>query len=63
MASTFYDHRYDEAPRARNPALPLPLVTRETAEHIVTYRKFVTYARCAAFAVPFFVAFILYWTV
>jgi hypothetical protein len=41
----------------------MPLVTRETAEHIVTYRKFVLYARCAAFAVPFFMAFILYWTV
>ncbi|HTJ01607.1 MAG TPA: hypothetical protein VL492_02365 [Methylovirgula sp.] len=63
MASTFYDYRYDEAPRARSPDQPLPLVTKDTAAHIVTYRKFVMYARCAAFAVPFFMAFILYWSV
>lgn len=63
MASTFYDRSYDEAPRSRNPAEPMPLVTEDMAEHIVTYRKFVTYARCAAFAVPLFLAFILYWTI
>lgn len=62
MASTFYDERYDEAPRARSPSEPLPAVTEDMAEHIVTYRKFVTYIRIAAFAVPFFVAFILLWT-
>ena len=63
MASTFYDHTYDEAPRARSPSEQLPLVTEDTAAPIATYRKFVGYARFAAFAVPFFVAFILYWTV
>ncbi len=32
------------------------------AEHERTYRDFVFFARIAAFAVPFFVAFLLYWT-
>lgn len=31
-------------------------------DHVRTYRKFVRLARLAACAVPFFVAFILYWT-
>lgn len=31
-------------------------------QHEQTYRKFVFFARCAALAVPFFVAFLLYWT-
>jgi hypothetical protein len=34
----------------------------DEAEHERTYRKFVFYARCAAIAVPFFMAFLLYWT-
>ena len=32
------------------------------AEHRDTYRKFVKFARAAACAMPFFVAFVLYWT-
>jgi hypothetical protein len=34
----------------------------DEAAHERTYRKFVFFARCAMCAVPFFVAFILYWT-
>lgn len=37
-------------------------VVADMGEHERTYRQFVFFARIAAFAVPFFVAFLLYWT-
>jgi hypothetical protein len=43
---------------------PLKTVTSDPAdkEHERTYMKFVKFTRAAALALPFFVAFVLYWT-
>jgi len=35
---------------------------RETAVHVLTYRKFTVFVTIAAFAVPAMLAFVLYWT-
>ena len=43
-------------------ALDTPLRDGDYQEHVRTYSKFVRYARAAAIAGPFFVAFVLYWT-
>ncbi|HWG06951.1 MAG TPA: hypothetical protein VG271_18250 [Beijerinckiaceae bacterium] len=41
---------------------PTPFLESDLVEHRDTYRKFVKFARAAACATPFFVAFVLYWT-
>jgi hypothetical protein len=58
MALAYYDRAtpYEASYEAS------PLVAQEMTEHVRTYRKFVFFMRLAAFAVPFFVAFVLYWT-
>jgi hypothetical protein len=59
MTLAFYDPtRTAEASQSREPVH----VLGDMGEHEKTYRDFVFFARCAAFAVPLFMAFVLYWT-
>jgi hypothetical protein len=59
MALAYYsDALVEPAPLYRSDAS----LTDEEGAHLRTYRKFVTFARCAAFAAPLLLAFVLYWT-
>ncbi|MGA3301965.1 MAG: hypothetical protein ABSC72_01595 [Methylovirgula sp.] len=60
MTLAFYDTtRTGEAAQTKQASRVL---SPDMAEHIRTYRQFVFFAQIAAIAVPFFVAFLLYWT-
>ncbi len=60
MTLAFYDTRLTA--EASQSSEPTRILTADMGEHERTYRDFVFFARIAAFAVPFFVAFLLYWT-
>jgi uncharacterized membrane protein (DUF373 family) len=49
---------FDETERTRM----APGSLRETAVHVLTYRKFTVFATIGACAVPIVLAFVLYWT-
>ncbi len=60
MTLAFYDTT--RTGQVSQPPEALQAPSPDMVEHERTYRDFVFFARIAAFAVPFFVAFLLYWT-